>query len=76
MVIQSALDEYPGISESSSSEADEGKSVKKKNSTLKWVIIALAVLLSINIATNRNKHIQQAPVGGETTIVQLLRFAK
>ena len=33
MVIQSALDEYTGTSESSSSEADEVKNVKKKNST-------------------------------------------
>ena len=70
MVIQSALDEYTGTSESSSSEADEVKSVKKKNSTLKWVIIALAVLLSINIATNKGKQVQQVPVSGDTTIVQ------
>ena len=69
MVIQSALDEYTGASGNPPAETDEVKSVKKKNSTLKWVIIALAVLLSINIATNRDKNVQQAPVGCSVGIV-------
>ena len=74
MVIQSALDEYTGTAGTSGNdmaEPEEIKRVKKKNNTLKWVILGLAVLLSLRIWTaDRQKHVTQDPGNSGITVVQ------
>jgi hypothetical protein len=76
MEIQSALDEYTTSSDlsgstGSSDYSDEVKSVKKKNNTLKWVIVALAVLLSLRIwGADKKEPVQQNTGTGGATIVQ------
>ena len=75
MEIQSALDEYTdatGASGGSYTDTDEVKSVKKKNNTLKWVIVALAVLLSLKIwGGDKKEPVQQnTGTGSGTTVVQ------
>ena len=76
MTIQSALDEYAGSAgnaagTSSSDDYSEVKAVKKKNSTLKWVIIGLAALLSLRIWSGQKADKPQADPGNSgITIVQ------
>ena len=71
MQIQSALDEYTSSSGSSAVSGNtETVKAKKKNRTLTWVVLALAVMLSVNMCNTDRKEPVQQNNGGGTIITQ------